>query len=648
MVRTRLVRSVSAVVAGVLLGLAGPVAMASTSVAAAPAVAPAVPGAFVSVGPARVLDTRKGTGAPVARVAAKGTLHVSVRGVGGVPASGVSAVVLNVTVVAAGGSGVLTVFPDGAARPTASNLNFVTGQTVPNLVVVPLGSNGKVALYNGSTGSTDLVADVAGYYLNPEPTATVDFGPSMSPRPDPAITDYVVACPTTPGLGDTATATVTVHAGGSVVLDGHPARTTSASVTLSMSPGQSVRWTLRRPGQPDVEQQARCLPADFPARQVTRTGTPASQWYVLTPTAGAGAPAIGNPLYVVVADDHGTPVWWRSTTSYRPIDAKVAPGAGGLMWAEAGLAYALDTVYHQSAWDGSEGSLLGVNAHLDMHDLVPAAEGGWYGIRYVPRDCVGTAVDCTDMTAFGGATDATVVDGDIVRLDASGSVVWTWKTRDHIAFSEWGDLTPPSHVSQAHATVNGHDTWDIIHLNSVTDDGDGLIISSRNLDAVYRIKKSDGSVDWKLGGTSTARSLTVAGADRTPFLNSQHDARRLSNGHITVFDNGSEGSRVPRVLELAVDPSALTASIVRSVSDGNVPLSQCCGSARAVAGGGFVTAWGGTGLFTETNAAGVPVLSVDLGSTIFSYRVVPVAPGVVARSALQSGMDSMHPRPPGG
>ena len=603
--------------------------------------ASAEPGAFVSVGPARVLDTRKGVGAPVARVRAKATVHLGVLGQGGVPVSGVAAVVLNVTVAAPSGSGYLTVFPDGVSRPVVSNLNFVSGQTVPNLVVVPVGANGKVALYNGSGGATDLLADVAGYYLDASPTATVDLGPTMFPRPDPTVTDFVVSCPS-----DTATATVTVNAGGSVALDGQGARTTSATVPLHLSPGQAVHWTLSLPGRPAVQQTARCLPADFPARQVTRTGNPASQWYVLAPTLGA-APGTGNPLYVVVADGHGTPVWWRSTTTHRPVDAKVAPGNGGLIWGEAGIFYALDTVYHGSTWDGTESALIGLGGHIDQHDLVPAAEGGWYAIRYVPRDCAGTGADCTDMTAFGGAAAATVVDGEVVRLDASGAVVWSWKTRDHLAFAEWSDLTPASHVNLAHLTINGQDTWDVVHLNSVEDDGDGLIISARHLDAVYRINKSDGSIDWKLGGTPTARSLSVIGADRDPFLNSQHDARRLSNGHVTVFDNGSEGFRVPRALELDVDTVNRTASIVRSVSDANTTFSSCCGSTRSVAGGGFVTAWGGTGLFTETNVSGEPVLSVDFG-TVFSYRVVPVAPGVVPRSALQDGMDTMYPRATGG
>jgi hypothetical protein len=56
-------------------------------------------------------------------------------------------------------------YPTGEAFPLASNLNFMPGQTIPNLVVVKLGTDGKVTLKNNSTGTVQLVADVAGYYL---------------------------------------------------------------------------------------------------------------------------------------------------------------------------------------------------------------------------------------------------------------------------------------------------------------------------------------------------------------------------------------------------------------------------------------------------------------------------------------------------
>ena len=118
---------------------------------------------YHALAPARLLDTRVGNGAPVAAIPPGGTLDLQVTGRGGVPAAGVSAVILNVTVVDPTGGGFLTVWPTAEARPLASNLNFVGGQTVPNLVVAKLGAGGRVSLYN-SGGSVHLVADVAGWY----------------------------------------------------------------------------------------------------------------------------------------------------------------------------------------------------------------------------------------------------------------------------------------------------------------------------------------------------------------------------------------------------------------------------------------------------------------------------------------------------
>jgi hypothetical protein len=71
--------------------------------------------------------------------------------------------VANITVTNPTGASFLTAWPSDAARPTASDLNFVPGQTVPNLVVVKLGADGRVNLYN-LTGSSDAIMDVVGYY----------------------------------------------------------------------------------------------------------------------------------------------------------------------------------------------------------------------------------------------------------------------------------------------------------------------------------------------------------------------------------------------------------------------------------------------------------------------------------------------------
>ncbi len=71
---------------------------------------------------------------------------------------------MNVTVTNPTAAGFATVYPSGGTFPTpASNLNFVPGQTVPNLTMVKIGGNKKVSFYN-LTGSTDMIADVVGWF----------------------------------------------------------------------------------------------------------------------------------------------------------------------------------------------------------------------------------------------------------------------------------------------------------------------------------------------------------------------------------------------------------------------------------------------------------------------------------------------------
>ncbi|WP_405789950.1 hypothetical protein OG753_23155 [Streptomyces sp. NBC_00029] len=119
---------------------------------------------FTPVAPTRLLDTRTGLGGPQGAVQPSGTARVKVGGNAGIPA-GVTAVVLNVTATDTLASGFVTAFPEDGVRPKTSNVNWDYGQTIPNQVIVPVGKNGYVDLYNGSWGgSAHLIADVTGYF----------------------------------------------------------------------------------------------------------------------------------------------------------------------------------------------------------------------------------------------------------------------------------------------------------------------------------------------------------------------------------------------------------------------------------------------------------------------------------------------------
>ena len=81
-----------------------------------------------------------------------------VAGQGGVPADAVGAV-LNVTVTDTTSAGYLTLYPSGVPRPTASNLNWAAGETIPNLAEVKLGARGNVDLYNHA-GQADVYREL--------------------------------------------------------------------------------------------------------------------------------------------------------------------------------------------------------------------------------------------------------------------------------------------------------------------------------------------------------------------------------------------------------------------------------------------------------------------------------------------------------
>jgi hypothetical protein len=135
---------------------------------AAPLAPPANATRYVSVQPARLLDTRRAIGFSRA-LNANETIDLVVAGTSAVP-TGATAVVLNLTITGALSGGYVTAYPAGQPRPDVSAINVERpGQTIANLVTVPLGVGGAVSLF--TSAGTHLIADAQGYYV-PAGTAT--------------------------------------------------------------------------------------------------------------------------------------------------------------------------------------------------------------------------------------------------------------------------------------------------------------------------------------------------------------------------------------------------------------------------------------------------------------------------------------------
>lgn len=449
--------------------------------------------------------------------------------------------------------------------------------------------------------------------------------PGLAPEWSPAISDYTVRCdPERPvdvmlELPDGTTATVNgVWVAGS-----------RSHVAVGLDVGERITVALAS-GDERRTVGVRCVPPDLPAWDVERDGEPMVRYMTFTPSVGGGTP------YTVIVDDHGVPVWWVRSPAGSPMDGKVI--GNDVLWAEfAGVGGYSETHYDRVGLDGTARPAITADGleRLDVHDLIPDGAGGWYGIVYSPRDHV-------DLSDLGGDPDALVLDGEIVHLSSALAVDWRWRTSDWIGAPEtlaWGDL------ASTMTTYHGAPAYDLAHLNSLELDGDAIVFSARHLDAVYRIRLSDGAIDWKLGGTPRAESLSIVG---DPFagvpFGGQHDARLQPDGTLTVLDNGTGQSRPPRAVRYRIERATRTAVLLEDLRDARVQASPCCGSARRLAGGHWLVSWGGKGLITELAPDAKPVLTLRLPGAVFSYRAAPWEgpPGGIGE--LRRAMDQVAAR----
>jgi hypothetical protein len=118
---------------------------------------------YTALTPTRILDTRSGTGAPTAKLGTGATLALQVAGAGGIP-TGIAAVAINLTATNETAGGYLITHADGTSLPGVSGLQYTTAQDIAGLAIVPVAANGKIDIYNASSGATDIVGDVSGYF----------------------------------------------------------------------------------------------------------------------------------------------------------------------------------------------------------------------------------------------------------------------------------------------------------------------------------------------------------------------------------------------------------------------------------------------------------------------------------------------------
>jgi hypothetical protein len=478
-----------------------------------------------------------------------------------------------------------------------------------------------------SSGLGRLLAAVAPALLvvlvavgcEPAPTSLrITTNPGLFPGFTTAVSDYVSRC----NADAPVQVSVSAPDGTTVAVGGQSPRSGDFTAQVTRDVGQQFTIVVDSPSR-DTTHHVRCLPGDFPAFSAHRTGRTQSAFYVTVPT-------VGN--YPVIFDDNGVPVWWGATKA--TFFALLLPN-GRIAWNANGQV-------EEHRFDGSlVRTYKTVGQPFDFHDLLILPNGNFVAVTLTEKPH-------TDLSAWGGPTDATIIDHIIQEITPQNQVVWSWTTSEHIPVTETSTVWRNAELADPGGVLG--DDYDPYHYNSVESTGDGFIVSFRHLDAVYKINKATGNIVWKLGGSSRPESLTI---QNDPVFapgggggfGGQHDARLLGDGTVTLYDNGSGRNRPPREVRYRLDTTARTATLVSSVADQLEPNAFCCGSARTLPGGNLVFGWGGNATnsadITENTRWGSRLFELSFpGDGAFVYRGLPVLPGVLDKAALRAGMDA--------
>ncbi|HEY7105848.1 MAG TPA: aryl-sulfate sulfotransferase [Acidimicrobiia bacterium] len=531
---------------------------------------------------------------------------------------------------------------------------------------------------------------VEGAAIGGPPLITSD--PGLFPAFSAGVHDYVSRC----SASAPVQVSVVAPAGTTVSVDGQLAASGSFTAAVTRDVGQSFAIVVAGL-QPADTYYVRCLPADFPTWTVQQYAPTQAEYYVLggafakyvaivdtngvpvwwdvPPSSAVFAQLLPDGKFGWITGQNGAAQELPLTGSPVQTIAASVPGASAVDNHEF---LQLPNGHHVvvvnravpdvdlSAWGPgfTTGTVLDhVIEELDAngnvvwswdtigHIPVTETDAQWRGTT---TGCFG--VTCQDAYHWNSIEPIIEPNGDpgfvinyrhtdaAYNIDqTTGSIVWRLGGVARRSTSADGTTTSAS------TTVTAADgAFAAADVGLTISDSLGLIPAGTRITAVS--SPTTAVISQGATGTSTTdvlttnpESLTVQGDpvfSAGSHFGGQHDPRVLSDGTVTLYDDGTGLDRPPRAVRYQIDRVAMTATLVEQVNDPSlVSNSSCCGSARKLSGGDWVVGWGGNNYVSEMTPTGSRVFLLRITSGAFVYRAVPVPFGVLDRNALRADMD---------
>ena len=309
----------------------------------------------------------------------------------------------------------------------------------------------------------------------------------------------------------------------------------------------------------------------------------------------------------MILDDRGQVVWFRPLlgTHVRAFNFEVQTyqGRDVLTWGQTPGEYVIfDSSYREIARFTAANGYNG-----DHHEFLISPQDTALITIYnaVPRD----------LSSVGGSRSGVVWQGIVQELDIqTGEVLFEWQSLEHVGLEE----------TYATLLQDHYPGIDYFHINSIdVEPDDNLLVSARETSAVYKIDRKTGEVIWRLGGKKS--DFEMGPGTRFAF---QHDARRLPDGTISIFDNGSlvfengtpKAVEESRAIVLDLDERKMKATLVREYTHPDKQYADAAGNMQVLPNGNAFVGWGRALAVSEFSKDGELLFDASLLRKNKSYR----------------------------
>jgi hypothetical protein len=354
------------------------------------------------------------------------------------------------------------------------------------------------------------------------------------------------------------------------------------------------------PASPDEVRTFRSRPdLSPPAIRITTQARDTTPGYIFI----AAKKGLGQDGPMIV-DDLGQLVWFSKDRYATNFKVQRYRGEPVLTWWQGeivaghgvGEYVIFDSSYREiarmTAGDGQRG---------DLHEFSITPQDTALLTRYVQTQA--------DLSPIGGPKDGMVWEGIAQELDLeTKEVLFEWRSLDYVGVEE-SYREPPQDPGTP---------LDYYHINSIQIDFDGnWLISAKGTSAVYKVDRESGEILWRLGGKKS--DFEMGPGTRTV---SQHDARRQSDGTITIFDNGAppQVHEQSRGIVVDLDMGGMSAALVREYTHPQKLIATSQGNVQVMPNGNVFVGWGSSPFFSEYTKDGELLFDAEFLGSAQSYR----------------------------